>query len=61
MGDPGTQASPNPATMVPKAAKKQKEIDNFIEDHDMTNPFLIALLEMQQEYPKKCGQCISES
>ena len=53
MGAPGTQASPNPATMVPEAAKKRKEIDEFIDDNDMTNLFLIALSEMQQEDPEK--------
>ena len=52
-GDPGTQASPKPATMVPEAAKKRKEIDEFIDDNDMTNLFLIALSEMQQEDPNK--------
>ena len=61
MGDPGAQASPNPATMVPEAAEKRKGIDELIEDHDMTNHFLIALLELQQEDPNKCGPCISEA
>lgn len=53
MGESGTQASPNSATMVPEAAKIRKEIDEFIDDNDMTNLFLIALLEMQQEDRKK--------
>ena len=53
MGDPGSQASPKPATMVPEAAKKRKEKDEFIDDNDMINLFLIALSEMQQEDPEK--------
>ena len=53
MGEPGTQALPKPATMVPEAAKKRKEIYEFIDDNDMTNLFLIALSEMQQEDPEK--------
>ena len=39
--------------MVPEAAKKRKEIDEFIDDNDMINLFLIALSEMQQEDPEK--------
>lgn len=39
--------------MVPEAARKRKEIDEFIDDNDMTNLFLIALSEMQQEDPER--------
>ena len=52
-GDPGTQASSNPIAMVPEATKTRKEIDEILDDNDMTNLFLIALSEMQQEDGEK--------
>ena len=35
--------------MVPEAAKARVEIDEFLDDNDMTNLFLLALSEMQKE------------
>ena len=47
------QAQNYVAAMVPVTAKARVEIDEFLDDNDMTNLFLLALSEMQKEDPGK--------
>ena len=47
------QAQNYVAAMVPENAKARVEIEEFLGDNDMTNLFLLALLEMQKEDPEK--------
>ncbi len=47
------QAQNYVAAIIPEAAKARVEIDEFLNDNDMTNLFLLALSEMQKEDPKK--------
>ena len=47
------QAQNYVAAMVPENAKARVEIEEFLDDNDMTNLFLLALSEMQKEDPGK--------
>ena len=48
----GTQACSNSAAVMPEAAQKRKEVDEFVDGNDITKIFLIPLSKMPQEDPK---------
>ena len=53
LDDDGAQNQRFFSAIVPDALRIRMEIDEFVQDDAMTNLFLLALAEMQQEDPEK--------
>ena len=51
--DDGAQTQRFFSGIVPDVSRIRMEIDEFVQDDAMTNLFLLALAEMQQEDPDK--------